>query len=95
MDSVDRIIILDYPPIGNAFRMTKRYLKAKILGEGRIGMKLPEKFNPSLILRTFIWRKRQFPRLLENIPVAKRNKSVTILRSPKFALETIVRSIGG
>ncbi len=95
MDSVDRIVVLDYPPIGNAFRMTKRYLKAQFLGEGRIGMKLPEKFNPSLVLRTLVWRKRQLPRLLENIPVAKRGKSVTILRSQKFAFETIVRSIGG
>jgi adenylate kinase family enzyme len=89
MQGVDKIIILNYPPIGNICRIIKRYLKASILGDLRVGMRLPERFNMSLLYRTFIWRKQQLPRLLLNIEITGLYANTQILTSPQSAFELI------
>jgi hypothetical protein len=76
MHGIDRIIVLDYPPLGNAFRILARHVKSKYFCEARIGMKMPDRLNLGLISKTFAWRKRQLPRLLENIRLAGLENSI-------------------
>jgi hypothetical protein len=89
MQGVDKIVILNYSPIGNVYRILKRYLKASVLGDLRVGMRLPDKLNMSLLYKTFVWRRQQLPRLLSNIESAKLGTNTQILTSPNEAFMLI------
>ncbi len=80
MPNVDTIIILDYPPFWNIWRILLRRLKS-FLGRKRIGMILLDTLSIEFIRKTLTWRKRQLPRLLENIKKAWLSNRLIILRS--------------
>lgn len=92
MPSVDKIIILDYPPLGNVWRILLRRLKSA-LGKRRAGAILPDRLNSDFIHRTFIWRKRQLPRLMENIKFSGLANRVVILNSSNTSLQETILSL--
>lgn len=88
MSEVDRIVILDYPPLGNIWRILLRRLKSTF-GKERIGVVLPDKLTMDFIHRTFVWRKRQLPRLMENIRSSGLSDRVLILESPNTSFQKV------
>ncbi len=89
MQDVDRIIILDYPPIGNIGRLLLRRLKS-IFGIARLGIILPDRLSIDFLQRTYTWRKRQLPRLIENIEISGLQGRLLHLTSPQDAIEKIL-----
>lgn len=91
---VDRVIILNTPPIGNMLRIIMRFLKS-FLWEKRVGFNSTEtqSFPFKLLLKTAIWRKKQLPRIRFNIQECSLWERVLEVHSIENVFEKIVTMI--
>lgn len=89
MYEVDRIIILDTGYLGNIWRILKRTLSHALWKEKRIGINVPERWNTSLLIKSIMWRKKQLPRVMENIWLQNLQSKIIIIPTCKNAFRTI------
>lgn len=91
-DRVDVVIVLNHPPIGNIFRILKRYLKWIFFQEKRIGwaMENIHELRTDFLFNTLRWRTRQFPRIRANIEEYSLEGKVMEIQSLENIFERIV-----
>lgn len=94
MDMVDAIIILNTGYIGNMGRILKRTLLHRFWKEKRIGIKITERWNMSLFLKTLTWRKRQLPRILKNIELHGLQEKTCVIHTSKNMFQEVQRFLG-
>lgn len=97
MYEVDRIIILDTGYLGNIWRILKRTIIHMLWKEKRIGINIPERWNTSLLIKSITWRKKQLPRIIENIRLQNLHNKVIYIHSCTHSFEqakTIIKSNG-
>jgi len=87
-DCVDVVIILNYLPLGNIFRILKRYFKSIFFQEKRIGWKVEntQELQFDFLFNTFRWRTRQLLRIRTNITECSLENKVIEIYSPKDAV---------
>jgi len=73
-------------------RIISRRLKSAA-GKERIGTLLPDRLSLDFIHRTFVWRKRQLPRLMENIKSSGLSDRALVLNSPNLSFQKVVKDL--
>jgi adenylate kinase family enzyme len=81
------IFILDYPPISNVKRVIFRWFQSIFGFRKRIGVVLPDKITFDFLKRTYVWRTRQLPRLLENCKSAGNSSKIIYLHDFQNSFE--------
>lgn len=91
---VDKIIILNTPPIGNILRIIMRFLQS-FSWEKRVGFNSTktQSFPFKLLLKTTTWHKKQLPRIRANIEEYSLWEMVLEVHSIKNVFDTIVTII--
>lgn len=94
-DRVDVVVLLNHPPISNVVRVIKRYLRGKFLKEKRIGWSMPDvnEIHLDFLLNTLRWRKRQLPRIRENIKNCSLSSKIIEMKSPENMFEKVILKI--
>ncbi|MDD2917120.1 MAG: hypothetical protein PHH70_04725 [Candidatus Gracilibacteria bacterium] len=91
-DCVDVVIVLNYSPIGNIFRILKRHVKSVFFGEKRIGWSLDgvHELRLGFLFKTLRWRTRQLPRIRQNIMECALEGKVIEIDSIEGVFEKVV-----
>ncbi|NDK19707.1 hypothetical protein GW819_02625 [Candidatus Gracilibacteria bacterium] len=94
-DCVDVVIILNHSPVGNIFRIFKRYLKGIFFQEKRIGwaMENIHGLRADFLFNTLRWGTRQLPRIRANIKEYSLEGKVIELQSLENIFERIVNKL--
>jgi len=91
-DRVDKIITLNYSPIGNIVRIFSRFFEG-LFWKKRIGWngeKNSNKFSWKLLVKSLNWRARQLPRIRLNIKKCSLERKTIEMRSIKNVFENVV-----
>lgn len=94
-DSVDFIVLLNYPSAGNILRIIKRLLKELFLRQKRVGLDSvnTNRLTLDFLLRTARYKTRQLPRIRKNISDSFLDGKLIEFKSPKNAFERILSVI--
>lgn len=94
-DLVDVVIVLNHPPIGNIFRIIKRYLEEKFFGKRRVGWTIigTNELRFDFLFNTLKWRTRQLPRIRANIKEYSLEEKVMEINSIESVFEKVIAKI--
>ncbi len=95
-ERVDRVVILNFSPLGNITRILQRFIKQIFFGEKRIGWSAKDMNGLRLefLVNTMRWRTRQLPRIRTNIEyLALDDRVLEFNKSPKKVFEMVCREI--
>ncbi len=96
-DRVDLIVIINTSPLGNILRILKRSMKSLFFKQKRNKQDLnihgANSINIGFLIRTLTWKKRQLPRILENIATSSLQSKTLEITSVENGFELISHTI--